>query len=189
MRTNVSVRGNNRGVRSGRSDLSSAVRPFPNCSHGSACQNRSSKVKDWGRGKGAPWPLTLFLHFIGLNYQSHVSVIHVSTYIVGSSQSGTFCPPECCFWLKINAYIPNMLPRSLTRWKKYIYMWIKLANMVLYLQGFDNLLMKLMQYGINFSQYWAQFIFLSALTGVLFLLTANHDAAITMLHHGIFSGF
>lgn len=176
MRTNVKVRGNNRGVRSGRSDRSSAVRPFPNCSQGSACQNRSSKVKDLGRGKGTPWPLTLFLHFISLNCQSHVCVIHVSTYIVGSSQSGTFCPPECCFWLKINAYISNMLPRSLPRWKKV--MWIKLANMVLYLQSFDNLLMKLMQYGIDFLPVLSSICFFSALTGFLSLLTSNHDTAI-----------
>lgn len=39
----------------------SAVGLPPNCSHGSACQNNSSAVKDPGCGHGAPWPVHLSL--------------------------------------------------------------------------------------------------------------------------------
>lgn len=46
--------------KSGRLRLS-AVELCPNCSHGSACQNNSSAVKDHGCGHGAPWPVHLSL--------------------------------------------------------------------------------------------------------------------------------
>lgn len=39
----------------------SAVGLPPNCSHGSACQNNSSAVKDPGCGHRAPWPVHLSL--------------------------------------------------------------------------------------------------------------------------------
>lgn len=109
MRINVKASGNNEGVRSGRSDQSSAFNPFPNCSHGSACQSGSRKVKDLGGGKGAPWPFTLILFFIsfhtGKQFRSCSSGFHYKFHLFirkmfDSSKSGTFHPSECCFCLK-----------------------------------------------------------------------------------------